>query len=102
MTIASSVQWMALTGERPPTAAPTASAYTAAGLPWFDYFGDDLAASAKTDKLRGMASVAEIGGMKGDSPLPQNDSVDADPGITQRRRNANQVREGPLDATATR
>ena len=62
VTIANSVQWMALTGERAPTEPPTARQYAAAGLPWFEYFGGDLRAMAGSDKLRAIASVAEIGG----------------------------------------
>ena len=41
VTIANSVQWMAITGERPPGEPPTAADYTSAGLPWFDYYGGD-------------------------------------------------------------
>ena len=100
VTIANSVQWMALTGERPPTEAPTASAYASAGLPWFDYFGGDLAAIAETDKLRGIASVAEIGEANGVSPLPENESAEIERVISLRRPGSNQVRELPADSTA--
>ena len=36
--ISNSLVWRAITGEEPPTAPPTASEYTDAGLPWFDYY----------------------------------------------------------------
>ena len=101
VTIANSVQWMALTGERPPTEAPTTSAYASAGLPWFDYFGGDLTAIAETDKLRGIASVAEIGAANGESPLPENESADVDRVISLRRPGSNQVREMYADAPTT-
>ena len=101
VTIANSVQWMALTGERPPTEAPTASAYASAGLPWFDYFGGDLTAIAETDKLRGIASVAEIGAANGASPLPENESADVDRVISLRRPGSNQVREMSADVPTT-
>ncbi len=101
VTIANSVRWMALTGERPPTEAPTASAYASAGLPWFDYFGGDLTAIAETDKLRGIASVAEIGAANGASPLPENESADVDRVISLRRPGSNQVREMSADVPTT-
>lgn len=100
VTIANSVQWMSLTGERPPTEPPTASAYTSAGLPWFDYFGGDLTALAETEKLRGIASVAEMGAANGESPLPENKSVDVDRVIPLRRKGSSQVREMAGDAPA--
>ncbi len=99
VSIANSAQWMALTGERPPTEPPTASAYATAGLPWFDYFGGDLTALAETEKLRGIASVAEIGAANGVSPLPENEAVDVDRVISLRRPGSSQVREAPADLT---
>ncbi|MDE2902814.1 MAG: hypothetical protein OXP73_07270 [Chloroflexota bacterium] len=101
VTIANSMQWMALTGERPPTEPPTARQYTAAGLPWFDYFGGDLTALEETEKLRGIASVAEIGGANGESPLPEYESIEVDRVIPLRRRESNQVREMSGEVTAS-
>lgn len=101
VTIANSVQWMALTGERPPTEPPAASVYSAAGLPWFDYFGGDLTAIAETEKLRGITSVAEMGAGNGESPLPENESVEVDRVIPLRQRGSNQVREMFGDVTAS-
>ncbi len=102
VSIANSAQWMALTGERPPTEPPTASAYAAAGLPWFDYFGGDLTALAETEKLRGISSVAEIGAANGVSPLPENEAAEIDRVIALRRPGSNQVRESPMDSTLAR
>lgn len=101
VTIANSVQWMALTGERPSTEPPTASAYTAAGLPWFDYFGGDLTALAETEKLRGIASVTATGAVNGESPLPENHSVVVDRVISLRRSGSSQVREMCGEAAST-
>ncbi len=101
VTIANSAQWMALTGERPPTEPPTANAYAAAGLPWYDYFGGDLTAISATDKLRGIASVAEIGAANGEAPLPENDSAEVERIVAIRRRGSNRVREMTSDELST-
>ena len=101
VTIANSVQWMALTCERPPTEPPTARQYAAASLPWFEYFGGDLTAIAETDKLRDIASVAEIGAAKGETPLPDNESANVDRVISVRRWGSDQVREMRGEETST-
>ncbi len=73
--LTNSLVWRAITGQAPPTTPPTAKEYTAAGLPWFDYYAD-----AKTlpgaGVLAGLKSVLERGREKGDVPLPENDPVD--------------------------
>ena len=40
--ILNSVQFFAVTGDEPPSLPPTALDYTSAGLPWFEYYGEDL------------------------------------------------------------
>ena len=96
VTIANSTQWLALTGERPPTEPPTARDYVDAGLPWFDYYGGDRKALAETEKMRGLVSVAQLGAHKGKTPLPDNESVDAANVVTLRAATATQVREMPI------
>lgn len=76
VTIANSAQWMAITGERPPTLPPSAMHYTEAGLPWCEWYGGDVAAIDGTRKLKKLASVAQLGKKKGERPLPENESVD--------------------------
>ena len=75
VTIANSEQWMTITGENPPTTPPTAKQYADAGLPWFDYYDGDVAAVAGAEKFADLASVAEIGVKKGDTPLPENEPL---------------------------
>ena len=67
-------QWRAITGERTPTKPPTAARYTKAGLPWFDYYSE-LEPVDATDTLQGVSSVAAIGAHKGETPLPENETV---------------------------
>ena len=96
VSIANSAQWSAITGERPPTEPPTAAAYTRAGLPWFDYYGGDNEAAVGAKKLAGLASVAEMGKRKGESLLPENESIDVRHLIQLRDSNSDRVREAPL------
>ena len=75
VTIANSAQWMAITGERPPTVSPSALEYTEAGLPWFEWYGGDVTAIDGARKLKKLASIAKLGKKKGEQPLPENESV---------------------------
>ena len=74
ITIVNSAQWMAITGEPPPTEPPTAKQYTEMGLPWFDYYGGDADVISGAEKLKGLRSVNRIAIDKGDAP-PENDTV---------------------------
>jgi hypothetical protein len=49
-----------LTGERPPTQPPTAEEYSAAGLPWFEYYGADHGAIAGSKILAGVSPVGKL------------------------------------------
>ena len=75
LSIVNTTQWMAITGERPPTEPPTAAAYTANGLPWFDYYGSDATALPGSDTLKGLSSVAQHAKAKGKAPLPDNETI---------------------------
>lgn len=91
-TIANSMQWLAITGERPPTDPPTARQYTDAGLPWFDYYDADRKAISGSETLAGLKSVAAAGREKRESPLPEDDPL----GVSQI------VRLGPAGERAVR
>ncbi len=95
VSIANSAVWTAITGQRPPTEPPAAKEYTDAGLPWFDYYGGDLEAIAGAEKFKSLVSVAGMGKEKGETPLPENESVDVERIIALRQRGADQVREMP-------
>ena len=73
--IANSIAWRAITGKAPPTMPPTASQYTDAGLPWFEYYGDAPAREG-VETLANVKTVYQIGNEKGKSPLPENESTD--------------------------
>ena len=75
VSLLNSTQWIALTGERPPTLPPTAQDYAAHGLPWFDYLGGDAQAVAGSDRLRELASIAQQAKATGQGPLPDNRTI---------------------------
>lgn len=72
--ICNSMVWHQLTGEYPPTTPPTSKEYTAAGLPWFDYYDDKLAALKGSKILKKLKSVAQLSKQKGHL-LPENEPV---------------------------
>ena len=100
VTIANSSQWMAITGERPPTVSPTAKQYTTAGLPWFEWYGGGVAAVDGAEKLKSLASVAQLGKTKGEEPLPENEAVEVTHVVGLRSDSATLVREFSSDETA--
>ncbi len=59
VTMANSMQWMAITGERPPTRPPTARQYAEAGPPWFLHYDRDREAIAGSERLAALGSVPE-------------------------------------------
>ena len=95
VTIANSMQWMAMTGERPPTEPPSAKDYTDAGMPWFSYYGGDAEAVEGAEKFKSLVSVAAMGKQKGETPLPDNESLDVERIIALRAVGASEVREMP-------
>ena len=81
ISLVNSAQWLGITSEHPPTQAPTARDYTAAGLPWFDYYGGDQKAFDATKKLKGISSVSKLGSIHGDQLLPGDDSLTINPTV---------------------
>ena len=71
VTMANSHQWMAITGERPPTRPPTVREYAEAGLPWFLYYDGDREAQAGAERLAGLRSVAVTARGEGASTTQQ-------------------------------
>lgn len=93
--LANSLVWRQITGEQPPTVPPTAKEYSAAGLPWFDYYADGLSVVPGSGILQQLKSVVQLGKQKGDAPLPENEPVHATPVVVLRKGlKQGQVREG--------
>lgn len=74
--IANSVAWRDITGSAPPTEPPTARSYSAAGLPWFEYYDADAQALAGAGALKKLKSVAALAQAKGDQALGDGGGVD--------------------------
>ena len=73
----------------------TSKEYSRAGLPWFDYYDDKATPLNGSEELNGLKSVVETGKVKGDYPLPENESVITDKVIDLRKNLAkDEVREG--------
>lgn len=60
VTLANAEQWMNITGEEPPMSVISAKSYTEAGLPWFDYYGDDKLAIEGAKKLGNIKSIKQL------------------------------------------
>jgi hypothetical protein len=93
--IANSLVWRSITGDDPPTVPPTAREYTAAGLPWFEYYDETASAVPGSGTLNRLKSVQQMGKSKGDVPLPENASVTGETVVKLRKGlRQGQVREG--------
>jgi hypothetical protein len=93
--IANSLAWRAITDRDPPTTPLTAKEYARYRMPWFDYYGGDARALGGSSVLKGLKTVFQMGKEKGESPLPDNESVE--PGKVVKlgpKVTPDQVREG--------
>jgi hypothetical protein len=93
VTIANSITWRAITGERPPVQPLTAADYAKAGLPWFNFYDADAKALDGSGKLAKVKSVVEMGTSKGEEPLPENTSAEIEHIMRLRGRRTSAVRE---------
>lgn len=70
--LCNALQWREITGTNPPQAPVTAKEYEKAGLPWFDYYRDDLAVLEGSKILAGLKSVREMRSkIKGHAGTPE-------------------------------
>src|SRR5262249_25271861 len=74
--LCNSLVWRQVTGSNPPHPPFTAKEYARAGVPWFDYYRDDLAALSGSTVLDNAKSVSALGQDKGEKPLPENPSME--------------------------
>ena len=74
--LCNSLMWRQVTGSNPPHPPFTAKEYKRAGVPWFDYYRDDLSALSGSTVLDKLKSVFALGQAKGEKPLPDNSSIE--------------------------
>jgi hypothetical protein len=96
VTLMDSVQWREITGQPPPTKAPTAEDYSKAGLPWFDYYAADLETLAGAPALTLVKSVAEMAAEKGEQVLGPDGEVNAGPVIALEPGEAHRAKARPV------
>lgn len=75
MHILNSAQWTTATDGPPPGQQPSSTDYANAGLPWFEYYDDNLEAMDGSKKLAGLDSVAAKAIKLGDKVLGDNAPV---------------------------
>lgn len=68
--------WRQITGTHPPHTPVTAKEYEGAGLPWFDFYRDDVAVLEGSKTLNSVKSVVQIATEKGHAAVSGNDPVD--------------------------
>lgn len=73
--LCNSLIWRQVTGTNPPHPPFTAKEYARAGVPWFDYYRDDLSVLPGSTVLDKVKSVFAFGEAKGEKPLPDNSSM---------------------------
>lgn len=72
--LANSEQYEEITGQQPPHNPPSAKEYTDAGMPWFEYYGEEPALPGSII-LGSQASVANKYIQNSQQALPHNDSL---------------------------
>lgn len=70
--LCNALDWREMTNEDPPHRPFTAKEYDACGIPWFDYYRDDLRALEGSEQLAGVKSIAQLDkGLKGKTTKPR-------------------------------
>ncbi len=74
--LCNSFMWRQVTGSNPPHPPFTTKEYRRAGVPWFDYYRDDLSTLSGSTVLNKVKSVFALGQTKGEKPLTDNSSME--------------------------
>lgn len=80
VTIANAAQWMEITGEEPPMTQVSASAYSNAGLPWFEYYDADKETIKSAAALGELKSFQQAYEEKGE-PTWVNETLESKPKV---------------------
>lgn len=76
VTLVHAKDWKKITGDAAPNEPPTAKEYSAAGLPWFEYYGNDRGALPGGERLGAIKSVAKIFTTLTGATLPNSQDLD--------------------------
>lgn len=76
--LCNSMHWRQITGTNPPHPPLTAEEYKAAGIPWFDYYRDDLKPLKGSKRLAEIKSVATIAKESKHPALADDASIEPD------------------------
>lgn len=94
ISLVNSKQRLTMTGERPPMPPPNASDYPKYGLPWFDYYGEDLKVLEGSSTLGSLKGVAELNKQKCQTTFRGNYSINVqDEQIVKLNRKRSRVSE---------
>jgi hypothetical protein len=74
--LCNSFMWRQVTGSNPPHLPFTTKQYRRAGVPWFDFYRDDLSPVSGSAVLDKVKSVFALGQTKGEKPLIDNSSME--------------------------
>ncbi len=73
--LCNSSAWKAITGSPPPHRPISAQLYTEHGLPWFDYYRDDLSAVGGSKRLAALKTIDDLYSDIEAPALPDNESI---------------------------
>jgi len=76
VTLAHAKDWKMTTGESAKNFPPTAKEYTAAGLPWFEYYGIDQASLPGSEELAAVKSVGSLFKTITGAQLPDSEDIE--------------------------
>ena len=94
--LTNSIVWKQITNSEPPTVPVSAADYVAAGLPWFEYYGETAVVEGG-GRLAGLKGISENANEKGDPNLSENQAVSPEHVVVLRQGlNTGQVREGQI------
>lgn len=79
VTLLNAEDWKSVTGEAAPNHPPSAAEYSAAGLPWFDYYAADQEVIGGAATLAGLTSVGAQYQHKTGAVLPESADVKTGP-----------------------
>jgi hypothetical protein len=73
--IVNTMVWQTITNSTPPTLPRTASDYSSYGLPWFNFYVENVKSHKGTKELKSIKTITQMSKKKGIPVLPENKSI---------------------------